>query len=303
MVDVHSKKFKRNPLIGVLGYLQLLPRGTGQVVLNKPDSDSALGSGGEAAQALSGTAVARELRKSITALYSEFVTVDGDGVDYSSLRASQEFKEYTALAAQLARVDPLTMERKERLAFFINVYNSLTIHAVATLGAPADLLSRLRLYAEASYLIGSNTFSLNDIENGILRGNRAPPTINPLPKRPFSENDPRMSLAFEEVDARIHFALNCAARSCPPIRFYKPESGIYVSSYYFICTHPPQSTNLTTEAQCQRSWTRQRAPSAAQYAYRRLQSPVSRSQKSSSGTIYISSFICTYESMSRCLGN
>ena len=64
------------------------------------------------------------------------------------------------------------MDRNERLAFFINVYNSLTIHAVAALGGPADLLSRLRLYAEASYRIGPYVYSLNDIENGVLRGNR-----------------------------------------------------------------------------------------------------------------------------------
>ena len=64
------------------------------------------------------------------------------------------------------------MDRHERLAFFINVYNSLTIHAVAALGGPADLLSRLRLYDEASYQIGPHVYSLNDIESGVLRGNQ-----------------------------------------------------------------------------------------------------------------------------------
>ena len=159
-------QFKRNPVVGVLGYLQLLPRGTGQRVLNAPAA------GAESGEQLSGIAVAEALRKSITALYGEFVTVDGAGVDYSALRASEEFKAYVALASQLTRVDPLSMDRNERLAFFINVYNSLTIHAVAALGGPADLLSRLRLYAEASYQIGPHVYSLNDIENGVLRGNR-----------------------------------------------------------------------------------------------------------------------------------
>lgn len=211
-------QFKRNPVVGVLGYLQLLPRGTGQRVLNAPAA------GAESGEQLSGIAVAEALRKSITALYGEFVTVDGAGVDYSALRASEEFKAYVALASQLTRVDPLSMDRNERLAFFINVYNSLTIHAVAALGGPADLLSRLRLYAEASYQIGPHVYSLNDIENGVLRGNRAPPTINPFPKKPFGSGDPRAELACKQVDPRIHFALNCAARGCPPIRFYKPDT-------------------------------------------------------------------------------
>ena len=33
-------------------------------------------------------------------------------------------------------------------------------------------------------------------------------------------DDPRLALAPAEVDPRIHFALNCGARSCPPIRAY-----------------------------------------------------------------------------------
>lgn len=31
------------------------------------------------------------------------------------------------------------------------------------------------------------------------------------------------ALAVEDVDYRIHFALNCGAKSCPPIAFYKAE--------------------------------------------------------------------------------
>lgn len=43
---------------------------------------------------------------------------------------------------------------------------------------------------------------------------------------PFSkENDPRMSFAMYECDPRIHFALNCGARSCPPIAVYSDNEG------------------------------------------------------------------------------
>ena len=31
------------------------------------------------------------------------------------------------------------------------------------------------------------------------------------------------SLAVKKVDFRIHFALNCGAKSCPPIAFYSPD--------------------------------------------------------------------------------
>ena len=36
--------------------------------------------------------------------------------------------------------------------------------------------------------------------------------------------DPRLGLALEKVEPRIHFALNCGAKSCPPIKtFSGPE--------------------------------------------------------------------------------
>ena len=37
---------------------------------------------------------------------------------------------------------------------------------------------------------------------------------------PFRRNDPRAQFALAEVEPRIHFALNCGAVSCPPIRAY-----------------------------------------------------------------------------------
>lgn len=55
------------------------------------------------------------------------------------------------------------------------------------------------------------------IEHGLLRGNRRPPYgLRPL----LGRDDPRLALAPERPDPRIHFALNCGARSCPPVREY-----------------------------------------------------------------------------------
>ena len=42
--------------------------------------------------------------------------------------------------------------------------------------------------------------------------------------RPFGEGDPRLSLALERAEPRIHFALNCGAKSCPPIKTYSADS-------------------------------------------------------------------------------
>ena len=78
--------------------------------------------------------------------------------------------------------------------------------------------NNLRFFSGTSYLIGGFTLSLNDIENGILRSNRS--SMATLYMKPFGNADPRMKIILPQVDPRIHFALNCGAKSCPPIKTF-----------------------------------------------------------------------------------
>ena len=55
----------------------------------------------------------------------------------------------------------------------------------------------------------------------MLRGNRRR-ALPPL--RPFGARDPRRDLALSPLDPRIHFAINCGARSCPPVDVYRAEA-------------------------------------------------------------------------------
>ena len=172
---------------------------------------------------ISAESLARSLRTSMLTLKSKYMAEDGSSVNYDALKESQAFKEYVRLAADLKRISLLDLSPAARKAFLINIYNSLCIHAI-TEGLlstfPGGSLSRLKLYAKASYQIGSEVFSLNDIENGILRNNK--PSAAPWARSPFKEGDPRLTLCIE-CDPRIHFALNCAANSCPPISVYDME--------------------------------------------------------------------------------
>jgi len=201
---------------GVLGYVNLWP--TKQIVLNEcvgREKEGRPWAEGE-------NCISVEMRKRVTSMYGQHITADGASVDYSGLGASDAFKEYCEVARELNGVDVGAMPQDEKTAFFINTYNSLIVHAITQLGPPSDLLSRLRLYATASYRIGGNVYSLNDIENGVLRGNRRAPT--PLAKLPFGSEDPRAAVACSSPDPRMHFALNCGAKGCPVIRFYKTET-------------------------------------------------------------------------------
>ena len=83
--------------------------------------------------------------------------------------------------------------KKEKLAFWINAYNAFTIKKIVSnypLASITDLDGGKPWDVKWINLDGQN-LSLNNIENDIIR-----PTFN---------------------EPRIHFAVNCAAKSCPPV--------------------------------------------------------------------------------------
>ncbi|KAJ8013045.1 hypothetical protein DPEC_G00049230 [Dallia pectoralis] len=158
--------------------------------------------------------------RDINLLFSEYLSADGKRVDYKAMSLSPVFKHYCELAVQLQRVELQSLTREEKLAFFINTYNALVIHGNLRLGAPTNMWQRYRFFNYVSYVIGGEVFTLQDIENGVLRGNRK--GVAQL-LRPFSKTDPRLQVALPDAEPLVHFALNCGAMGCPPIRTYTPQ--------------------------------------------------------------------------------
>ncbi|MEO0898611.1 MAG: DUF547 domain-containing protein [Bacteroidota bacterium] len=96
--------------------------------------------------------------------------------------------------------------------FWINIYNAY-FQILRRAGNQAPDIYKNKLIPIAGRL-----FSLDDIEHGILRRFRLKHE-NSYFEDPSIEGWIR-EMAVDEVDFRIHFALNCGARSCPPIAFY-----------------------------------------------------------------------------------
>lgn len=159
------------------------------------------------------------LTLSLADLKSRFIDPEKGLIRYHEIRNSGEFKTYQDLARKLQSFDlPSLKDRKERLAFWINIYNVAVIHGVIELGLTQSVKEIFKFFDRVTYLIGGHRFSLNDMEHGILRGNRRPPYRW---MRPFGKKDPRVKFIVSPMDPRIHFALVCGARSCPPIGFYE----------------------------------------------------------------------------------
>lgn len=161
---------------------------------------------------------AEELSAKILSMYAKAIEPGTSNVDYGLLVRSRDFGDYLTAARKLRYFDPLLLNNVERKAFFLNVYNSLMIHAIAVLSKPVTKFDRISLYNTASYDIGGRPYSLNMIEHGVLRSNRC--GAGPFAQPPFAESDARKQCILPTIDPRIHFALNCGARSCPAVRFY-----------------------------------------------------------------------------------
>lgn len=119
------------------------------------------------------------------------------GMDYAALKRDRAKLE--RLRNEMAKVNVSSLNRNEQLAYWINLYNISAV-SVVTDNYPVDSIRaistdpiiRLNVFKK-DYVKGPDgPMSLNDVENVKIREGFG--------------------------DARIHFAINCAAKSCPPIR-------------------------------------------------------------------------------------
>ncbi len=101
----------------------------------------------------------------------------------------------------------------EKKAFWINLYNGLTNFLIVDKQIKKSMKEDNSFFKEQRFLINNITFSLDDIEHGILRKNA---------REHLLENDERLIFQVESLDYKIHFALNCGGQSCPILKEYSP---------------------------------------------------------------------------------
>ena len=177
---------------------------------------------GLAVSSISAQEMARKLKETMNTLRGAFFDKEHHRVAYEEMRDSQLFHRLVELAQGLAHVNPMELSsRQEKLAFWINLYNVEVIHGVIALRIRDSVKETRGFFKKIRYRVGEMEFTPDDIEHGILRGNRRPPYSI---LRPFRGGDPRRRLCLPAPDPRIHFALVCASSSCPPIGVYTPEA-------------------------------------------------------------------------------
>lgn len=169
------------------------------------------------------TRVADSLRR-VARIHARHVDEMTGLVDYAAVASDPEWLVFLDGLALLGRtrlsdVTPL----RRRVAMLINLYNLGVATSRATVGAPRSSSERSKYFDDVRWVLGGRVYTLNDVEHGLIRCNR------PHPYRLFPQftrrDDPRASEGVPpaEFDCRAHFALNCGAKSCPPVDVYTED--------------------------------------------------------------------------------
>lgn len=104
-------------------------------------------------------------------------------------------------------------------AFWINVYNG---YIQLILSENPELFEdRSAFYSKKQVPVAGKMLSFDDIEHGIIRGSKVKLSLGLL-KDPFAGSYEK-TFRVNETDGRIHFALNCGAKSCPYVGIYDYE--------------------------------------------------------------------------------
>lgn len=137
--------------------------------------------------------------------------VHAPGVDYAALKLDREAldRAVAALDSEASRGEP-GWARAQRMAFWINAYNLFTLRAIVDhypirsgwlTRHPRNSIRQIDgVWTHLTWSAAGRAVTLDDIEHRILRP--------------------------EFKDARVHFAVNCASVSCPPLAAepYRPAT-------------------------------------------------------------------------------
>ncbi|MBP9138798.1 MAG: DUF547 domain-containing protein [Flavobacteriales bacterium] len=125
--------------------------------------------------------------------------VKGSLVDYKGMvKDKLKLEAYCVSLTNNVPTDAWTKQQK--LAYYINLYNAQTVKLIVDnypVASIRDLDPKLSIpgfnsvWHATKFMVGKKELSLNDVEHEILRNMGEP---------------------------RIHFAINCASGSCPPLR-------------------------------------------------------------------------------------
>ncbi len=113
-------------------------------------------------------------------------SVSNGQVDYKAIKNNPKYFSYL----ESLKKKTSFKTKDEELAYWINAYNALVIQSILNGGSPKSFFSRMKFFKGDKYQVNGMNINLYDLEHKVIL--------------PLGE-------------PRVHFAINCASRSCPKL--------------------------------------------------------------------------------------
>ncbi|XP_078176188.1 uncharacterized protein LOC144569613 isoform X1 [Carex rostrata] len=141
--------------------------------------------------------------------------------------ASDALMKFRSLVEQLGKVNPANLSSDERLAFWINLFNALIMHAYLAYGVPKNDIKLFSLMQKACYTIGGQSISAAEIEYIILKLKapvHRPQLALMLALHKFKITEEHKKFSLESPEPMVLFALSCGMFSSPAVRIFSAQN-------------------------------------------------------------------------------
>jgi len=157
-----------------------------------------------------------------------------NAVSYSDLsmqliEAVRDGEPVNKITQKLAEASPESLKtsldtESKKKAFWLNVYNAyvqIILQDNPELFKDRNSWFGYNFFTSPQITIAGHKLSFDDIEHGIMRRSKIKLSLGYLDQ--WFPDDFVKQFWWDQVDPRIHFALNCGAASCPYISIYDPR--------------------------------------------------------------------------------
>lgn len=151
-------------------------------------------------------------------------TTDLNTLSEKFLKAAKDGKDTKAIQEELATISLEELRQSlatdtQRYAFWINVYNAYIL--VILNDHPEYYNDRRDFFSREQITLAGQQVAFETIEHGILRKSQWSLGLGYV--RKWFPGKFERKLRVKKRDYRIHFALNCGAKDCPPVAIYTPK--------------------------------------------------------------------------------
>ncbi|CAN6282142.1 unnamed protein product [Urochloa humidicola] len=155
--------------------------------------------------------------------YKNLVSFTSSSLDLRGFSSSPLLTKLREMLEALQQLDLRPLNHHQKLAFWLNIYNTCIMHGILQHGLPSNPEKLLALKNKATINVSGQKFNALVIENFILR---QPSSV----KEEFwrcdvdvEEQQVRELYGLKSSEPNILFALCCGIRSSPALRIYKAD--------------------------------------------------------------------------------